>query len=539
MSFSPYPAWLENSVFYEVYPQSFQDSNGDGIGDLQGVIDRLDYIASLGCNALWLNPCFESPFEDAGYDISDFYKVAARYGSNADLVRLFTEAHVRGLKVCLDLVAGHTSTRHPWFRDSARAERNEYSDRYIWTDSVWRPVQPGLSQVNGYAERDGNYITNFFHFQPALNYGFAQPDPGQPWQLPTNHPACIANRQEMKNIMRFWLDQGADGFRVDMASSLVKGDSNLSATIGLWNEMRSFFDEDYPEAALIAEWSNPAQALRAGFHIDFMIHFDNPAYTSLFRAEPERDLFGFFPGVTHSFFDKKGQGDIRIFLDEFLNQLAQTNGHGFVSLPTGNHDLMRLAHGRDSADLRVALCFLLTLPGVPCIFAGDEIGQDYVPGLVSKEGGYNRTGSRCPMRWDDGPNAGFSTAPSDKLYLPVPSSPAHKTVKSEGQDPESLLNLIRTLLRLRRDIPALGNGGSFTPLHALPGEYPFIYRRGDFSNGVVVAVNPADRAASCSVKLRPGASLTPLLNSPPISPAEDGLLQLGLPPVSWGLWQLS
>ena len=249
----PTPSWLESALFYEIYPQSFYDSNGDGIGDIPGIIQKLDYIQYLGCNAIWLNPCFESPFGDAGYDISDFYKVASRYGTNEDLVRLFAEAHTRGMKVCLDLVAAHTSIQHPWFSQSAEPGKNAYTNWYIWTNNVWESPGENLKAVQGYSSRDGAYVANFFHFQPALNYGFAQPDPAKPWQLPVNHPDVQAVRREMMNIMRFWLDLGADGFRVDMANSLVKNDLDLRETMAFWREIRGIYDREYPEAALIAE----------------------------------------------------------------------------------------------------------------------------------------------------------------------------------------------------------------------------------------------------------------------------------------------
>lgn len=530
-SFS-YPSWLDTAVFYEIYPQSFLDTNGDGIGDLPGVMAKLDYVQSLGCNAIWLNPCFVSPFGDAGYDVADFYTVAPRYGTNADLERLFTEAHGRGMKVCLDLVAGHTSTEHPWFQASARAERNEFSDRYIWTDRVWSSVPAGLSQINGYGERDGNYVTNFFHFQPALNYGFAHPDPAQPWQLPVDHPACRANREEMKAIMRYWLDKGADGFRVDMAASLVKGDADYSATMALWAEMRRLYDEEYPEAVLIAEWSDPARAIPAGFHIDFMIHFNHPAYTSLFRAEPERDLFGFFAQMPPSFFDSAGRGDIRVFLDYYLEHLAATEGRGFISLPTGNHDIMRLAHGRSPEELRVALAFLLTMPGVPYIYAGDEIGQRYVEGLVSKEGGYNRTGSRTPMQWNSAANAGFSTAAPDALYLPLDPADDRPTVENQEADPDSLIHWVRVLLRRRRELPALGNASPLAVLHAESKSYPLVYQRGQGEDRVIVALNPAARACRCRISLEAPPFLEPLLPTSVSWEFSKNAVELVLPPVS-------
>ena len=457
----PTPSWLSNAFFYEVYPQSFLDTNGDGIGDLPGVIAKLDYIRSIGCNAVWLNPCFESPFGDAGYDVSDFYQVAARYGTNADLKRLFEEAHKRGMRVCLDLVAGHTSVEHPWFKESAKAKRNKFSNWYVWTDNVWKGAGQGLSTVQGFSERDGNYVTNFFHFQPALNYGFANPDPEKPWQLPVTHPDVKAVRREMMNIMRFWLDMGADGFRVDMASSLVKGDSDFKETMAFWKDIRATYDREYPEAILIAEWSFPALAIPAGFHVDFMIHFGTPAYTTLFRYEKERDVFDNKTAYGQSFFDKNGRGDVSQFLKTYLKHYASTRELGYISIPTGNHDISRISHGRTKEELELIYAFLMTMPGVPYLYYGDEIGMRYLRRLPSKEGGYGRTGSRTPMQWNSKENAGFSTAPKEQLYLPLDPSRKKPTVEAQDSDPNSLLNHVRRLAALRQNHPALGGDGGF------------------------------------------------------------------------------
>ena len=163
-------AWLDKAVFYEIYPQSFCDTNADGIGDIPGIIGKLDYIRDLGCTALWLNPCFLSPFGDAGYDVEDYYTVAPRYGTNEDLANLFREAHKRDMHVLLDLVPGHTAVTHPWFRESMKAEKNAYSDRYIWTDSIWEEPQ-GMGCIRGISSRDGSCAVNFFSHQPSLIYG--------------------------------------------------------------------------------------------------------------------------------------------------------------------------------------------------------------------------------------------------------------------------------------------------------------------------------------------------------------------------------
>lgn len=172
------PDWLDDAVFYEIYPQSFKDTDGDGIGNINGITEKLPYIKELGCTAIWINPCFESPFLDAGYDVSDYCRVAPRYGTNDDLVRLFEEAHKLGMHVLLDLVPGHTSWEHPWFKESMKADRNEFTDRYVWTDSVWEEPA-GYPSIRGISERDGSCAINFFTHQPALNYGFYKPN--APW----------------------------------------------------------------------------------------------------------------------------------------------------------------------------------------------------------------------------------------------------------------------------------------------------------------------------------------------------------------------
>ena len=175
MSITKQPEWLNNAVFYEIYPQSFNDTNADGIGDFNGIIEKLDYIRELGCNAIWINPCFKSPFGDAGYDVEDYYTAAPRYGTNEDLARVFSEAHARGMHVLLDLVPGHTAVTHKWFKESMKAERNEFTDRYVWTNSIWESPE-GMGCIRGISDRDGSCAVNFFSHQPALNYGFYKPD---------------------------------------------------------------------------------------------------------------------------------------------------------------------------------------------------------------------------------------------------------------------------------------------------------------------------------------------------------------------------
>ena len=270
--------WLDNAIFYEIYPQSFLDTNGDGIGDFQGIIEKLDYIKELGCNAIWMNPCFASPFGDAGYDVADYYQAAPRYGTNADLKRLFNEVHKRNMHILLDLVPGHTSVAHPWFKESCKADRNEFTDRYIWTDSTWGQLE-NMGSLCGISEREGSVIVNFFAHQPALNYGFYKKT--QDWQQDPDDPGPKATLAEMENVMRFWIGMGCDGFRVDMAGSLVKNDEDSKGNIALWRKVRAFLDAEFPEAVLVSEWGEPDKSLQGGFHMDFLLHFGPSHYNDL------------------------------------------------------------------------------------------------------------------------------------------------------------------------------------------------------------------------------------------------------------------
>jgi maltose alpha-D-glucosyltransferase/alpha-amylase len=488
------PAWLEKSVFYQIYPQSFHDSNGDGIGDIRGVIEKLPYLRTLGITGLWLSPCFVSPFRDAGYDISDFYQVAPRYGTNDDLTSLFTEARKSGIRVILDLVAGHTSDQHPWFRRSSEPERNVYSDWYIWTDSIWTWKIPDQPLVVGATERNGNYVPNFFCHQPALNYGYAQPDTGQPWQQPVDAPGPQAVRAELKAIMRFWFDRGASGFRVDMAGTLVKNDPDGSANAALWREFRTWIDREYPDCALVSEWSQPSIAIPQAFHMDFLLPYNQTGYRSLFAPAGTEG---------YPFFDRSGRGDIRRFLDMFEPYHAATRQHGFIAIPTGNHDTApRLGNGRNADDLAVVFAFLLTMPGVPFIYYGDELGLRSPENLLSKEGGHNRTAARIPMRWDATSNAGFSSAAADELYLPADSSADSLTVAAALSDSSSLLHTVSRLVELRRVIPALAARGNYATVLGESGVLPFVYERTFGSDRIVVALNPA--AVPCGARL-PGS----------------------------------
>lgn len=475
------PKWLETAVFYEIYPQSYYDTNGDGIGDLQGIIEKLPYVKSLGCNALWLNPVYDSPFMDAGYDVRNHKQIAARYGTNEDMKRLLDTAHEMGIKVLLDLVPGHTSDTNPWFQEAKKAAKSEYSNRYIFTNSVWEaPADYRL--MCGICERDGNYLVNYFSSQPALNYGFHEVKYPQ-WQLPADHPDCKATAEALKDIMRFWMDMGADGFRVDMADSLVKEDKDKTSTAKIWKDIREMMDKDYPECALVAEWCYPERAIiDGGFHMDFYLDHYGNGYSKLFRYLDEER-------TNRAFFHKSGKGDIMEFLDEYVPNYELTKDKGYISFMTNNHDMPRATWYMDKDTIKLSHAMIFTMPGVPFLYYGDELGMRYQEELTSKEGGYSRTGSRTPMQWDSTPNMGFSTADADKLYLPVDSFENAPTVENQKNDPDSVYKVVTDIIALRHKIPQLGNGSGFEVVYAEKGKYPFAYRRGDY----VAFVNPSDK----------------------------------------------
>lgn len=536
----PAPDWLKTAVFYQIYPQSFKDVNGDGIGDIKGITQKLDYIKWLGCNAIWMNPCFESEFKDAGYDVSDFYKVASRYGTNNDLKQLFIEAHKRGMKVCLDLVAGHTSDQHPWFKASQKAEKNEFSDRYIWgPDSASKLPRYVVSKF----ERKGTFRRNFFECQPALNYGFGKPDSTHPWEQPVTAPGPQATRKELVNIINFWMDMGADGFRVDMAPSFIKNDPGYVETNKMWAEIRNNFQTKYKDGILIAEWGNPGRAIKAGFMMDFMIHLGGNAYSSLFFNK-----VGTYPQDT-CYFDIDGNGTPTKFVTGYTQQLADVEGKGYLCVPTANHDFQRPNSGTRNTEeqLKVAMTFLLTLKSVPLIYYGDEIGMKFIDSLPDKEGSLlneknNRAGSRTPMQWNKSTNAGFSTVTdAKKMYLPLDASIKRPDVETEKQNPTSLLNFTRQLLQLKKATPALGNTANIRFLYAENNAYPLVFERTDGKSTYLIVVNPSGKSSKASIKYQDGTKqIKPVLvKGIKISNKVDNHLNIDTEQTSYGIFQIN
>lgn len=514
-----YPKWLDRSVFYQIYPSSYMDSDGNGIGDIKGITSKLDYIRSVGVTAIWLNPVYESGWMDGGYDVIDYYKVDPRFGTNTDMVDLISEAHKRGIKVIMDLVAGHTSDRNQWFLQSMEADPNQrYSDYYIWTDEIsekdkediaerYRQPNPKSSTIGKFVEKNAPrakyYYKNYYEAQPALNYGFANPDPAHPWEQSVDAPGPRAVWQELRNIMVFWFDKGVDGFRVDMAQSLVKNDEGFKVTSRMWKDFTSWMHEHYPDNVLLAEWSDPEVSLPAGFNVDFFLPWRSATgYTKLILPEP-------YGKHATNYFNKAGLGEVREFVDYYSRTLKTVGKIGYMAPQTSNHDVQRPnILTRNTIDqLKVSITFFLTLKSIPFIYYGDEIGMKYNPDAPEKEGSREvfssgfvneRAGSRTPMQWTNGLNAGFSTCDPKDLFLPVDTDGGALTVETQENDPNSLLNYVRKVLALRQESPAMSNTGDWEYVSDPDQPYPMVYKRFSGDEMYLVALNPSGKKVSAS-----------------------------------------
>jgi alpha-glucosidase len=485
--------WWTSAVIYQVYPRSFQDADGDGVGDLAGIIRRLPYLAELGIDAIWLSPIFPSPMADFGYDIADYTGIDRLFGTLADFDRLLAAAHESGLKILLDLVPNHTSDQHPWFLASRSSRRHPKRNWYIWRDPGpdGGPPNNWLSEFGGGAwefdRASGQYYYHaYLKQQPDLN-----------WRTPQV-------RRAIYDVMRFWLRRGVDGFRVDVLWHLIKDDQFRDnppnpafgpgrppheALVPLYTtdrpemqevvaEMRSVVDE-FEDRLLIGEIYLPVERLVAYYGRDL-------------RGAHLPFKFTLLSAPWYA-------GTIARLIDDY--EAALPPG-GWPNWVLGNHDRPRIASrvGREQA--RLAAMLLLTLRGTPTIYYGDEIGmlqvpiapaqvqdpfEKRVPGI-----GVGRDGCRTPMQWDATSNAGFSIAPP---WLPVADDFRHENVENQRRDPTSMLNLYRRLIALRRARNAL-TIGSYRPIKAA--EEVLIFVREAGQDRVLVALNMGNEPVAAS-----------------------------------------
>ncbi len=490
--------WWRDGVIYQIYPRSFADSNGDGIGDIPGLIGKLDYLADLGIDAIWLSPINPSPDKDFGYDVSDYKDIDAKYGSLQDYDLLIKEAHKRSIRVIMDLVLNHSSDQHPWFLESRRSKESDYRDWYIWRDPKGKNQPPNNWQsIFGgkgweFDEATGQYYYHMFvKEQPDLN-----------WR---NDEV----RKEMISVFTFWADRGVDGFRLDVFNEYFKDaefrdnptkpgrrpfdaqhhlyDTNQLEMVGVVNEIRSTLDR-YPERYAVgetfmsdmktaAEYSGEGK-LHAAFDFSFMHNKWAPA--------------GFLRSI-----------------QEWEGVMPEDSWPTYV---LNNHDNPRSATRFNAPEnderLKVAAGMLLTLRGTPFLYAGEEIGmrdirlkRSEIQDPVGKHYwpvNIGRDGCRSPMQWDDSANAGFTNG---KPWLKVHGNHVTRNVRAQLKDPASLLNFYRSLLKIRKETPALQRGSfmaiTFEPRRVMG----YLRQYGDQT--VLVALNFGKR----KVKLALGRSL--------------------------------
>lgn len=495
--------WLAKAVFYEVYPTSFYDSNGDGIGDIEGIIQKLDYIENLGANAIWLNPCFQSPFMDGGYDITDYKKVDSKFGTNDDLIRLFAEAKKRGIRILLDLVMGHTSIYHPWFRQSQKDEINEHTDTYIWQPGSDPLLFKDGKFLSGMSQRPAMFRINFYAVQPALNYGYYHKK--AKWQTDYRSDIALKNRQKVVDVCKFWLSLGAEGFRVDMAGHMVKNDRfDMKGNRDFWNDVIGRVKSEYPDCAFVSEWFYPSQSVGgSAFDVDFHVGY---GFYSLSYGDANEKMI---KGNQNSFFGANSK-KTSFFSGNSMYRLFQRNvkGKGYQAITMTNHDRIRFSFGRSEEAIKTAFAFHLTYPHVPFVYYGDETGMQYQV-LQSKDGGYRRTGSRTPMQWDESENRGFSTAESDKLYLPV-SVPDGHSVEAQKEEENSILQTVKKLIGLRNRADCLRADASLRFLKK--GRY-LLYRIRSKKDEVYVLLSPKAKAFSVKLNFLKGKSFETLTNA--------------------------
>jgi maltose alpha-D-glucosyltransferase/alpha-amylase len=525
--------WYRDAVLYELYPRAFFDSNGDGHGDLNGVTAKLDYLQELGVNCLWLLPIFESPLVDDGYDVSDFMKIQARFGTAADLSRLIEEAHRRGLRVIADLVMNHTSEQHPWFVDSRSSKQSPRRDYYLWSasDAKFREariifIDHQKSNWQFDPTTGEYYFHRFYAEQPDLNY---------------DHPDV---RQGMFDIMRFWLDLGLDGFRCDAVPYLYKREGtnceNLPETHAYLKTIRRWLDENYSDKLLLAEANQlPAQVrdyLGNGDEFHMAFHF--PLMPQIFialkqqQARPIVDVIRRTPLIPSS-------TQWCIFLrnhDELTLEMVTPQERDFLWNEYAPEPRMRLNLGirrrlaslldNQRSRIELAHSLLLTLPGSPIIYYGDEIGMG--DNIKLKD----RDGVRTPMQWSAGTNAGFSNADAPRLYAPIIDDEVYgyRTVNVESQqaDPNSLLNTVRRLVRARKQFKAFGRGEIE---FLMPGAGPVLaYVRTYESETVLVVNNLSADAQVVLLDLARWAGHTPreILSGRPFAPISIAPYSLSL-----------
>ena len=493
----PDALWYKDAVIYQVHVRTFYDSNGDGIGDFPGLEQRLDYLQELGINAIWLMPFFPSPLRDDGYDIADYRSVHASYGNLEDFKRFLNSAHERGIRVIIEMVLNHTSDQHPWFQQSRSSQDNPYRDWYVWSDVDTRYKGTRIifldTEMSNWAWdpiSKSYYWHRFFTHQPDLNY---------------DNPAV---REEMWDVMKFWLDIGVDGCRLDAVPYLVEREGtnceNLPETHAILKELRSRVDQQFPGRMLLAEANQWPADLRSYFADgdEFHMAFHFPLMPRMFMAvkledrKPITEILQQTPEIPAScqwglFLRNHDELTLEMVTDierDYMYDVYAANKTMRLNLGIRR----RLAPLLDNDRRRIELMngMLMSLPGTPIIYYGDEIGMGDNINLG------DRNGVRTPMQWSGGWNGGFSTADPESLYAPLLLNPVYGypaiNVASQRRTPHSLFSWMRQMIGVRRSTRVFGNG-SIEFLY--PANHRILAYVRSFENEIVLVVNNLSNAA--------------------------------------------
>jgi maltose alpha-D-glucosyltransferase/alpha-amylase len=455
--------WYKDAIIYQVHVRAFCDSNGDGIGDFQGLAQRMDYLHDLGINAIWLMPFFPSPLRDDGYDISDYTSVHPNYGTLEDFKKFLDDAHRRGIRVIIEMVLNHTSDQHPWFQESRSSRDNPKRDWYVWseTDTKYRQARIIFldTEMSNWAWdpiSKSYYWHRFFSHQPDLNF---------------DNPAV---REELWKVMKFWLNLGIDGFRLDAVPYLIEREGtsseNLPETHAILRDLRRRLDEEFPGKMLLAEANQWPADLRPYFGDgdEFNMAFHFPLMPRMFMGvkledrKPITEILQQTPEIPPSC-------QWCLFLrnhDELTLEMVTDVERDYMYDVFASDKVMRLNLGirrrlaplleNDRRRIELMNGMLMSLPGTPIIYYGDEIGMGDNVHLG------DRNGVRTPMQWSGGWNAGFSNADPETLYSPLILNPVYGyqsiNVQSQKRSEHSLLSWMKRIIRVRRSISAFGRG---------------------------------------------------------------------------------
>ncbi len=508
--------WYKDAIFYEVQVRAFCDSNSDGKGDLAGLMAKLDYLQALGVDTIWMLPIFPSPLRDDGYDVADYMSIHPHFGNLDDFKALLEAAHARGLRVLVELVVNHTSDQHPWFqasRDPQHPEHAKYRDWYVWsdTDDKYRGVRIIFLDTEPsnwtFDPVRGQYFWHrFFSHQPDLNF---------------DNPEV---QRAMLKVVQYWIDLGVDGFRVDAPPYLIEREGtsceNLPETHAYCKRLRAFVDAYAPGTFLLSEanmW--PEDVIQYyGDGDEFHMNFHFPLMPRIFMALAKQDRSDIEAIMARTPDLPEGcqWGTFLRCHDELTLEMVTLEDRQFLWDFYAPEPRMRLNLGirrrlapllnNDRAAIEVANSILLTFIGSPVLYYGDEIGMGDNIWLN------DRDGVRTPMQWDAGPNAGFSTAPAEALFLPVIDDPVYgyQTVNVAAQeaDPGSLLNRMRYLLQVRKQHPVFGRG-TLALLDAQP-KSVLAYRREFAGETYIVVNNLAPEAISATLPLTELAGRAPV-----------------------------